>query len=315
MDRDYNKYSAFQGVCCTETLSYIKRIHEAMPEKESYVMKDYGCSNGINSIPNIKLFKQLFKNGTVILNDVVDNNWDIVDTTVGCDSTIRFAKHSFYEASDSNHKIDFGYSNFALQWLSSTPSRFGKKYLANFIDDQSMAHHRKLWKDQSKEDMNLFLKYRDKEIVDDGFLLLGVQGTIGSGVLLSNMYDLLQETKETFGVDMDFVLPEWMRTMDEITDVVDTRVWEIVDTKTLCIECPIYEQMKRGMCSFEKYVEYNVGVTKSFVDRTLVGQIGRDRADRFWEIFHTKAMADRTGASILPTTYYHYVLLRKQSNP
>jgi len=127
------------------------------------------------------------------------------------------------------------------------------------------------------------------------------------------LYYLLQETKIEYGIDSDIVLPEWMRTMEEIVAVVDGMKgdWVIEEKKTLSIECPIYRRMKRGDISFDRFVEINVNTARSFVNRTLVDSVGNKNAARFWEIFEKKARQDRTGSNLLPDQYYHYVLLRR----
>jgi len=119
-------------------------------------------------LKNIERFNELAPESVVvILNDIEENNWDIVSETTEHLPNIHFSKHSFYdECLEDENKVTFGYSNFALQWLSKIPSRFTGK-----LWKEEMAEHRKLWKEQSVQDLGNFLIYRSKEIIRNGFLL------------------------------------------------------------------------------------------------------------------------------------------------
>ncbi|KAL3346024.1 hypothetical protein AABB24_024802, partial [Solanum stoloniferum] len=198
------------------TLETVEEVYLATKPK-SIGIADLGCSSGPNTLSNIKdildkiegtsrnKLKQSAPEFQVFLNDLPTNDFNAIFQALpefhqwlkqkdgsdhenkGTNSNIYVAAYpgSFYGRLFPDHCLHFIYSSYSLHWLSKVPRGLydeqGNSLNKNsiYISENSPCEVSKVYFDQFKEDLSLFLQSRSDELVSGGKMVLILLGREG----------------------------------------------------------------------------------------------------------------------------------------
>ena len=236
----YDSHSEYQRAVAESGAELIKRCVAATPlpdEGESYVVADYGCSTGANSIKAVTWAAEAVRARNanvpvaVLHNDVPTNDFNQLF------ANLRNAPHSYVElhppalplASAASffgpaapeRSVHLGMSFSAAHWLSSQPQVVVPRsfYFADAVGDA-----RRALEYQAAEDWRSFLRARSCELVAGGRLFVQMIGTTDDGqVTASKLMRAMAEVAEgmvadgTLGQDAvdRYLLPVYARTAAE----------------------------------------------------------------------------------------------------
>ena len=124
---------------------------EALLSNESFVIADYGCAGGGNSLPLFDPVIQFVRSKNpskkiiIYLNDIPVNDFDITLRTVRdhfpTDKNIEpiAVKRSFFDQVLPDNTVDIGFCFTAAHWLSKHPGLLpGYSMGGSFIPDQEV---------------------------------------------------------------------------------------------------------------------------------------------------------------------------------
>jgi hypothetical protein len=201
------------------------------PREGKFVMAEYGCSGGGNSIlPIATVCSSVTIPVLAIMNDRPQNNWDVTAETLhGGLKTIvdkgglqfKYAKSSMFVACVSaKASVHIAFTNYACHWLTHCPTSFVEGMWANQRTPDASDEHRQKWAAQSMEDLESLLRFRAEEIAPGGFFLLGIWAS-DNGQFIMNSYDIMADAKKkmlqsgeiTVEMAKKLCMPEYVRTI------------------------------------------------------------------------------------------------------
>ncbi|CAF2244337.1 unnamed protein product [Brassica napus] len=213
---DYARNSSVQKKASDKTkhitLETVQQLYKETRPK-SLKIADLGCSSGPNTLSTIRdiikavkfahhleIPNQPLPEFSIFLNDLPSNDFNSIfkslpdfhtelkrDTNYGdCPSVFIAANPgSFYGRLFPEKTIHFIYSSFSLHWLSKVPPGLyddqGKsinKGCINICSWSPEAVSKAYWS-QFKEDFSMFLRFRSKEVVSTGRMVLILLGREG----------------------------------------------------------------------------------------------------------------------------------------
>jgi hypothetical protein len=209
----YNRSSSVQAAGLSPAVPLFERAARTVPlanAPEPIVIADYGSSQGRNSLGPMSAAIRALRGRTgrdraisVVHTDLAGNDFSALFQTLADDpdSYLRddpaiFASaigRSFYEQILPSGTVTLGWSSWALQWLSRTPSQIQDQVNVNASDDSTA---RATYADQADEDWRAFLNSRGRELRNGGQLIVITMALrddrdFGLRPLVKAMYDAL----------------------------------------------------------------------------------------------------------------------------
>ncbi|KAF2589969.1 hypothetical protein F2Q70_00039792 [Brassica cretica] len=211
---DYARNSSVQKKASDKTkhitLETVQQLYKETRRPKSLKIADLGCSSGPNTLSTIsdiikavkfahhlEIPNQPLPEFSILLNDLRSNDFNSIfkslpdfhtelkrDTNYGdCPSVFIAANPgSFYGRLFPEKTIHFIYSSFSLHWLSKVPPGLyddqGKSINKGCINICSWSPEAvsKAYCSQFKEDFSMFLRFRSKEVVSSGRMVLIILG-------------------------------------------------------------------------------------------------------------------------------------------
>jgi hypothetical protein len=228
---------------------------------DSICIVDYGAAGGKNSIEAVDFIIQRIidtsssssknqstdssssndkmRSCTVVYNDQPTNDWTVaIDTIINNkDSYIHkqysiplhfhtlFSPQSFYEQVCADNSVTIGFSNAAMQLLSSIPCHLKN----NVVSYGSIEGE---WKEQAREDWGTLLTHRYHELKHGGIFLVNMIGLSGdddpmcaTGAALYAMFQrFVSEGLMSEEQLSNYSFPNYARTLDEILEPIEKQV-------------------------------------------------------------------------------------------
>jgi len=190
--KSYNDNSSRQKECITQCLPFLQSsakdavLPPSLPQP--FVIADFGCSQGANSMLPVHLIIQEIERRVpgsqfqVFHIDLPQNDFgslfEVLETSAT--SYVKQSKSprvypavigkSFYLPVLPPNSIHFGFSFTSVHWLSGVPCKVKGHPLYYQADEKEL----KLWQDWARKDLLAFFNCRKEEIVKGGKLFLTV---------------------------------------------------------------------------------------------------------------------------------------------
>ena len=196
----YNANSAIQASGAAFALPMLEEAAREVPisgNKRAIVIADYGSSEGRNSAAAIRAalarLRERFGKGRpviVVHSDLPANDFSTLFNVIeaeggyaGDDDAVfpSAVGRSFYRSVLPESYVDLGWSSYAAQWLSRTPSLVA----GHILSDRGSATERRAFIDQARSDWEAFLTLRARELRPGGRLAVAMPAPDAVGSLPS----------------------------------------------------------------------------------------------------------------------------------
>ena len=236
----YNGYSALQAASAhlaTDLLADAARLIPLTGQTNSFVIADYGCSEGKNSIEATRfaasiLHDRLPEGSILIIHiDQPENDFSTLFGLLGNSAAIYkdsytydlAAGRNFYEKLLPAGFVNLGWSAHAVHWLSHAPQLRATSFWSLWLLDR----HVQIVSTQAAADWRQFLLRRAQEFAAGGRLLIvtpvkDINGVLGVEGIMRLVDQALSEMVADSSIDLSererMLLPTYYRTEAEFRE-------------------------------------------------------------------------------------------------
>ena len=183
----YNDHSQLQQSTIPYALPFLRRAAGSahLPDQGSVIIADYGSSQGNNSFQPMTEAITIMRNRMVkdlpiaiIHNDQPTNDFSSLFQSVeSSPNSYRLGNpnifsyvtgRSFYDRLFPDNQVSFGWSAWAVQWLSTVPAVIPD----HFCYERASGKIAEAFRQQAKLDWDQFLWHRSRELHSTGYLVI-----------------------------------------------------------------------------------------------------------------------------------------------
>ncbi|THC91612.1 hypothetical protein EYZ11_008934 [Aspergillus tanneri] len=272
----YNAHSALQTAAMHRALPLFDNVFRATGS-EVFTIVEYGCAQGVNSIPPIQhILQSRYSHANLdidgrnenseahlIFTDRVGNDFTTLAQTghnvqwipetknTGLTIFTSMAAKSFYERVVPNRSVDVGFSLATLHHLERSP-------LASAGGNgRETSDERGYLRQQAHHDLHRFLTLRARELKSRASLVLSFVGKSSRGIpnypglvnaCRQAMIQMVRDGQISPSVASAFHVPTYDRTMDDVRQSLAEvqNLWEVQDLFESEIVHPAYEALQRA---------------------------------------------------------------------
>jgi hypothetical protein len=319
----YDTHSEYQRAVAESAAQIIGRCVQATPlpgADGSYVIADYGCSTGANSIKMVTAAAEAVRardpdaSIAVLHNDVVTNDFNQLFTNVvGAEHSYLklqppalplVSATTFFGPAAPRHSVHLGTSFSAAHWLSVQP----EVAVSGFYFTGATGSAREALARQANDDWTTFLRCRADELVGGGRLLTQTVGSTDDGkVTATKLMTAMAEVADGMAADhlvdqsaVDrYILPVYARTAAEARSPLDddpalATALKIEDVNVAPVANPYFVQWQNDHdddAYARSYTAFVRGFTESSLRLHLFGD-ANDVVDEYFNRLRTRFAAD-----------------------
>lgn len=302
----YDRYSYIQREVIALGIPLLKDACQQIDlsgVKKDFVIADYGCATGGNSIALMKSAIQEIRHRvsnkmpvTVIHTDQVRNDYSslfkLLHESEG--SYIRNFENvysyaigrSFYEQLIPEQQVNIGWTSSSAQWLSRIPGPLNG-YCWYRRSMESMAPY---FAEQARLDWSAFLQYRINELVTGGYLIAMLRcddenDKCGLDQMFDRSNSILQNMIDSHVLQASeferMVFPLYYRNMDEIRSPLESgpiaSLIELNYCEMIVPPNPIWAQYQNDN-DVSRFATESVNWYRAFSEGTILGVLNSNRS-------------------------------------
>lgn len=298
--------------------------------RKRLLIADFGSSYGQNSIETMKIILEylikihkLRQSPIIIHNDIPTNDWTKFFQLLSINNSYYSLANgrSFYEQCLPINSLSIGYSSGSLHYLSKKPCNIINHCYIHFGNENERENFRK----QSKFDFNLFIKYRSRELISGGVLILNIPSINKNEEMDFNRYfNLIYQCAKLILVEeilIDFTLPFYLRSLSECIDLelFNRCSLKLIKVELIPIKSCIFYQYQIKQITFDNFVKSLVILMQSGIDSILKQTLKIHRksneeidniSTQFWSLFEEKIRNESHNDNV--NIYVTYLILKKK---
>ncbi|KAL1200902.1 Farnesoic acid carboxyl-O-methyltransferase [Cardamine amara subsp. amara] len=327
----YRQHSKYQGALVEAAK---EKINEAISTKLNIDLTsklaniaDFGCSTGPNTFFAIQTILDAVENKyqqdiefQVFFNDSSNNDFNSLFKTLP--PTRKYfatgVPGSFFGRVLPRNTLHVGVSSFSIHFVSMIPKEFKNRdsplwnkdiYCTGFSKKIE-----KLYLDQYKIDMEIFLNARAQELMSSGLLLL-LGGCLPNGVKMSEtvngmMTDIigssLSEIAKKGIIDQKrldtFKLPVYFAQVDVLKQIIEDNG---------CFTIEVFEKISHANGEYPLDHEYLTLSFKATVGGSVASQFGQDAMEKTYELVKKKTQEKLPQIAKAKPGFQYLIVLRK----
>lgn len=311
---------------------YIDLAIQALTVRQSkqWIIADFGSSYGQNSIQMMKIIleclhqrNKLHHTPLIIHLDLPTNNWTKFFQTLTMEKSFHsFALgRSFYEQCLPTNSLSIGFSHASLHYLSKRPCQILHHCYIHF----AQVREREQFRQQAKNDFQIFVEHRARELRSGGVLILSIPSVNEKDEMGFHRYfHLIYQCAQVFFSDdllEEFTLPFYLRSSAECLDVdlFKRCALKLIHMQFVCLKPWIFHQYQNEEITLEQLAKSLVILMQSAVDSTLKQTLEIHKqspediqriSTEFWSLFEERLLSDIAHEPL--NTYTTYLILKKK---
>ncbi|CAF4432202.1 unnamed protein product, partial [Rotaria sp. Silwood2] len=246
---------------------------------------------------------KLRRSPLIIHNDLPTNDWTRLFQLLADDNSYRGLANgcSFYEECLPQNCLSIAFSSASLHILSKKPCNINKHCYFHFANE----NEREIFKNQSKFDFNLFIKYRSQELQSGGILILNIPSINENGEMGFNFYfDLIYKCAQSLTILtsqelIDFTIPFYLRSLSECTDLelFNRYSLTLIKVELVCFKSFIVDQYRHGQIGLDHFAKSLTMLMRPGTDLAFKQALQTNRRShqdiehisiQFWSLFEEK---------------------------